>query len=684
MVVKSDSSAAGGQFVEVPEGTGNNYTDSTSGGPGQVSFSISIPQSATYALWARTIAVNGTSDSFYVMRNGALLREWTVPLSTTWKWNKVTNLSLSAGTLILAFRQREDGTKLDQILLTNDLGLVPGSGNQSPAVNAGPDQTVTFPNSANLNGTVSDDGLPNPPATVTTQWNKVSGPGTVKFGNANAVDTTASFSAAGVYVLQLSATDGALTTQDTVSITVNSASGGTVTITQEAETGNRTAPMVITSDSAASGGAFVEVPEGTGNNYTDSTSGGPGQVSFSISIPQSATYALWARTIAVNGASDSFYVMRNGALLREWTVPLSTTWKWNKVTNLSLSAGTLILAFRQREDGTKLDQVLLTSDLGLVPSADAQAFGSTLTSDTPKSGIDVNYNAAGFVTRDFSLVVLPPLRVYSRQSSRIFAEQIKWVINNKDLHNIAYVAHLGGLVENAALVSEWDRAEAIMKLLENPDATGQLYGIPYGIVVSDREQSPRGDPEGNSTELYNSYFGESRFSGRSYYGGQFGNNNDNHYSLFSAGGMEFIAIFIEYDPDPDPRVLAWADGLLNLHHDRRAIVVAHDLLQFAPGAPFGVQGQAIYDALKHNRNLFLMLGGHGAGEARRSDIFNGATVHTLVSGSLDGAGASDGWLRVLDFSPAGNEIRVRTYSPALNRFKTDADSQFTLPYTMTE
>ena len=41
--------------------------------------------------------------------------------------------------------------------------------NQPPTVNAGPDQTVTFPNSANLNGTVSDDGLPNPPATVTTQ-----------------------------------------------------------------------------------------------------------------------------------------------------------------------------------------------------------------------------------------------------------------------------------------------------------------------------------------------------------------------------------------------------------------------------------------------------------------------------------------------------------------------------------
>jgi K319L-like, PKD domain len=77
--------------------------------------------------------------------------------------------------------------------------------NQPPGVNAGPDQTITLPGSANLIGTVSDDGLPNPPGALTTTWSKVSGPGTVTFGNAAAVSTTASFSAAGNYVLRLTA-----------------------------------------------------------------------------------------------------------------------------------------------------------------------------------------------------------------------------------------------------------------------------------------------------------------------------------------------------------------------------------------------------------------------------------------------------------------------------------------------
>ena len=82
--------------------------------------------------------------------------------------------------------------------------------NQAPSVNAGTDQQITLPASANLDGTVSDDGNPNPPGQLTVTWTKQSGPGTVTFGNANAVDTTASFSVAGTYVLRLTANDSAL------------------------------------------------------------------------------------------------------------------------------------------------------------------------------------------------------------------------------------------------------------------------------------------------------------------------------------------------------------------------------------------------------------------------------------------------------------------------------------------
>ena len=98
-------------------------------------------------------------------------------------------------------------------------------GNVAPTVNAGPDQTITLPAQAVLNGTVTDDGLPSPPS-LTTTWSKVSGPGTVTFVSANAVDTQASFSVAGSYVLQLAASDGSLSNSDQVQITAQTGGGG--------------------------------------------------------------------------------------------------------------------------------------------------------------------------------------------------------------------------------------------------------------------------------------------------------------------------------------------------------------------------------------------------------------------------------------------------------------------------
>ena len=104
------------------------------------------------------------------------------------------------------------------------LTLASRTTNQAPTVSAGPDQvveTVALPTTTNLDGLVTDDGLPQG-AQVTSEWSQVSGPGTVTFGDIYAVDTTASFSVDGSYMLRLTADDGELTGYDDVTITVNS------------------------------------------------------------------------------------------------------------------------------------------------------------------------------------------------------------------------------------------------------------------------------------------------------------------------------------------------------------------------------------------------------------------------------------------------------------------------------
>ena len=94
--------------------------------------------------------------------------------------------------------------------------------NQAPVVDAGSNQVITLPNSASLNGNITDDGLPQP-TNLSITWSKISGDGNVTFSSPNSAQTTAIFSSAGTYVLKLMASDGELTGEDTITITVNPA-----------------------------------------------------------------------------------------------------------------------------------------------------------------------------------------------------------------------------------------------------------------------------------------------------------------------------------------------------------------------------------------------------------------------------------------------------------------------------
>src|SRR5262249_105880 len=89
----------------------------------------------------------------------------------------------------------------------------------APVVDAGPDQTVTLAAGATLSGTATEVGLAIG-STLSVTWTKISGPGTVTFGNARALSTTAKFSTTGTYVLRLTATDGASSASDDISLVV--------------------------------------------------------------------------------------------------------------------------------------------------------------------------------------------------------------------------------------------------------------------------------------------------------------------------------------------------------------------------------------------------------------------------------------------------------------------------------
>jgi hypothetical protein len=289
----------------------------------------------------------------------------------------------------------------------------------------------------------------------------------------------------------------------------------------------------------------------------------------------------------------------------------------------------------------------------------------------------------------FTVILLPDTQYYTAEpqgtnngNNSMFKSQTSWIANNRVTRNIAFVGQLGDCTEHGdANEVEWKRVDTAIKTIEDPVLTGLPQGIPYGLSVGNHDQSPNGGGASASTNFFNQYFGFNRYTGRAYYGGHFGSNNDNHYELFTASGIDFLVISMEYDTNPSTAVLDWAAGLVQTYNNRKVIVMTHFGINEtgSPQPSFGTQGLAIYNKLRSFPNFILFVCGHihqSDGEARRSDAFNGNTVHTLLSDYQGRTNGGSGLLRIMEFDPATNKISVKTYSPVSNAFETDADSQF--------
>ncbi len=279
---------------------------------------------------------------------------------------------------------------------------------------------------------------------------------------------------------------------------------------------------------------------------------------------------------------------------------------------------------------------------------------------------------------DFTVVVLPDTQYYTVEAKgfeKYFRDQTKWIMANREKYNIVGVIHNGDIVDHGnKFAYEWTVANGAMKTLE-ASSPALPEGMPYGVVPGNHDQSPNGS--GGGTTRYNDNFGIARFGFRSFYGGHYGANNDSNWFTFTASGKQFVVVSETFDRTPSPAVLAWGRSIFDSHPAAIGILNSHYIVDL--DGTFGVQGKMLYDSVRDAKNVRLLTCGHVAGEARRSDTFGGHTIYSMLADYQGRANGGGGYLRLWEFSPANNELTVRSYSPTANKFEIDANSEFTLP-----
>jgi hypothetical protein len=267
---------------------------------------------------------------------------------------------------------------------------------------------------------------------------------------------------------------------------------------------------------------------------------------------------------------------------------------------------------------------------------------------------------------EFTIIALPDTQHYSETYPDIYTAQTQWIVDNVLARNIVFVTHEGDIVQNFSNTIEWDRADAAMSLLDGV--------VPYGMGPGNHDQP---------TTLYNIYFPYTRYEPEAWYGGHEGSKNDNNFQLFSAGGMDFIAVHLEFCPPA--QAIAWADSVLESHPGRIAMLTTHGFLNGtgARSVQACTDTQYMWDGLVvPNPNVHFFLCGHVSDEFARTDVVNGHNVYQLLADYQNRPSGGQGWLRILRFVPADDRVYVETYSPWLGQFETDANSQFALDFEM--
>ena len=261
---------------------------------------------------------------------------------------------------------------------------------------------------------------------------------------------------------------------------------------------------------------------------------------------------------------------------------------------------------------------------------------------------------------DFTFLWMSDTQYYSQSYPYIYQKNVQWIAENKDAIKLQYVIHTGDIVDKEYQEYQWIEADKNMKVLEDAN-------IPYGVLAGNHDVGH----QNNDYTKYWEYFGDWRFKDMQTFGGSY-QNNRGHYDLVSAGGNDFIIVYMGWGLADEE--IEWMNEIVSQYPERKAILALHEyLLVSGNRAPIA---DKIYEkVVVPNKNVIAALSGHYHDAQLKVDEIDdngdGVSDRKVYQMLADYQGAPEGglgYIRLLQFDIGNNMLHVKTYSPYLDKY----------------
>jgi hypothetical protein len=278
----------------------------------------------------------------------------------------------------------------------------------------------------------------------------------------------------------------------------------------------------------------------------------------------------------------------------------------------------------------------------------------------------------------FTLATIPDLQYATQSCPAVTDTLFSWLARHKDSLNLKYVMQVGDFT-NGATTSQWTSASNAIKYLEDDS-------LPY-IISPGNHDYTGGDGHNGTLTGFNAAFPVSRMQAvlqkTSYaqWGGSYpAGTNSNSYHLFTAGGVNWVMLELEYEIGSDAGTMTWANTVATTYASRKIIVVTHDYLA-NNGTLSGAGGSPIWSNLvnKHNNFMFVVCGHTWPIAKTTTTTSLGNPVYQYLTdwqNSGTPCSSDNTLIRLMSFDTQNKQLSTTTYSPNGNVKLTDAANQF--------